>query len=116
MHQQQADSASCIGDFAMDANFMLACGVIWQKTADPEAGWELVEALESPDPRLRLLAQTLLVESGDDSMRLLESAVETGIVSPQVVGPCMAEILRIGQARQTGEQPVRQYVTDESIC
>jgi hypothetical protein len=84
----------------MDANFMLACGFLWQKTADPEAGWELVEALESPDPRLRLLAQTLLVENGQDSMRLLEDAVATGIVSPQVAGPCMAEILRSGQARR----------------
>lgn len=100
----------------MDTDFMLACGIIWQKTADPEAGWELVEALESPDPRLRLLAQTLLVENGEDSMLLLESAVSTGIVSPQVVGPCMAEILRSGQARQTGGQPARQCMADGSTC
>jgi hypothetical protein len=96
----------------MDANFMLACGILWQKTADPEAGWELVEALESPDPHLRFLAQTLLVENGEDSMRLLESAVTTGLVSPQVAGPCMAEILRNGQARQT----VKRDLVDVSLC
>ena len=34
----------------MDFNYMLACGIVWSKTADPDAGWELVEALSSPDP------------------------------------------------------------------
>jgi hypothetical protein len=33
----------------MDANYVLACGIVWRKTADPEAGWELAQALESPD-------------------------------------------------------------------
>jgi hypothetical protein len=84
----------------MDANYMLACGIVWRKTADLEAGWELVEALESPDPSLRLLAQSLLVENGESSMDLLEGAVATGIVSPQAAGWCMAEILRI-RATQT---------------
>jgi hypothetical protein len=90
----------------MDTDYMLACGIVWQKTADPEAGWELVEALGSPDPRLRLLAQTLLVENGEYSMDLLEGAVANGVVSPQVAGPCMAEILRSRQARQSGRQTI----------
>ncbi len=84
----------------MDTNYMLACGIVWRKTADPEAGWELVEALESPDPRLRLLAQSLLVENGEESMDLMESAVAAGVVSPKAVGPCMAEILRIQHAKR----------------
>ena len=100
----------------MDANHMLACGIVWRKTADPEAGWDLVEALESSDPRLRLLAQSLLVESGEDSMDLLESAVAGGLVSPEVAGPCMAEILRDRQARQTGGQTIKQHWVDVSLC
>jgi hypothetical protein len=100
----------------MDPVYMLACGIVWRKTADPEAGWELVEGLESPDPCLRLLAQTLLVENGEHSMDLLESAVATGKVSPQVVGPCMAEILRAGQARQTGGQAIKQHLGDVWLC
>jgi hypothetical protein len=100
----------------MDANYMLACGIVWRKTADPEAGWELVEALESPDPRLRLLARSLLVENGKDSMDLLEGAVASGILSPEVAGPCMAEILRSGQTRQTGGQTIRQHWVDVSLC
>ena len=31
----------------MDADYMLACGVVWRKTADPEAGWDLVDGLKS---------------------------------------------------------------------
>ena len=88
----------------MDASYMLACGIVWRKTADPEAGWELVEALESPDPCLRLLAQGLLVENGEDSMDLLEGAVAQGIVSPDVAGPCMAEILRSGRDKQIADK------------
>jgi hypothetical protein len=100
----------------MDADYMLACGIVWRKTSDPEAGWELVDALQSTDPCQRLLAQSLLVENGEHSMDLLESAVATGRVSPQVAGPCMAEILREGQARQTGGEAVRQFLGDTWLC
>lgn len=79
----------------MNPDYMLACGIVWGKTADPEAGLDLVEGLESGDPKLRLLAQMLLVESGEDSMGLLQSALATGALSPEVAGPCIAEILRI---------------------
>lgn len=96
----------------MDANYMLACGIVWRKTADPEAGWELVEGLESSDPRLRSLAQALLVDNAEDSMCLLESAVVAGVVSPQVAGPCMAEILRCGRARQPGGQTTKKHRDD----
>lgn len=100
----------------MDANYMLACGIVWRKTADREAGWELVDALESPDPRLRLLAQRLLIENGKDSMELLEDAVGSGIVSPEVVGSCMAEILRSEQARQASGQATKRLLSDVLLC
>jgi hypothetical protein len=100
----------------MEASYVLACGIVWRKTADPEAGWELVEALESADPRLRSLAQALLVESGEPSMDLLENAVATGKVSLQIAAPCMAEILRCGHARQTNEQTAKQHLGDVWLC
>ena len=88
----------------MEAAYMLACGVVWRKTADPEAGWDLVAGLESSDPTVRVLAQELLVQSGEYSMGLLESALTAGVVNPNVAGPCMAEILRIRYARhRTGQ-------------
>lgn len=100
----------------MDANYMLACGIVWRKTADPEAGWELVEALQSPDARLRSLAQSFLVETGEDSMDLLEGAVAGGILSPEVAGPCMAEILSNGRARQTPRKAVKKHLGNALIC
>ena len=83
----------------MKAVYMLACGVVWRKTADPEAGWDLVDGLNSKDPEVQLLAQTFLVESGESSMGLLESALALGILDPDVAGPCIAEILRIRQPK-----------------
>jgi len=100
----------------MEASYVLACGIVWRKTADPEAGWELVQALESADPCLRSLAQALLVESGEPSMDLLEDAVATGTMSPQIAGPCMAEILRCGHARQTNENAAKQHLGDVWLC
>lgn len=81
----------------MDASYMLACGFLWHRAADVDAGWELVEALGSPDPRVRQVAQCFLVESGEKSMELLEDAVRAGIVAPETVGPCMAELLRTSE-------------------
>jgi hypothetical protein len=100
----------------MDPVYILACGIVWQKTADPDAGWELVEGLESSDPSLRLLAWNLLVENGKQSMHFLESAVATGKVSPQVAGPLMAEILRSGEAGPTGGKAVQQHLGDVWVC
>jgi hypothetical protein len=98
--------------FTMEVDYMLACGILWRTTADPEAGWELVEGLESRDPELRLLAQSLLVESGENSMGLLESALVAGAVNPDLAGPCMAEILRSRQAKPMTAQPMIQHYVD----
>ena len=84
----------------MDVDYMLACGIVWQKTADPVAGWELIEGLASQDPHVRQLVQTILVDCGEPSMNLLESAIATGTVSPDSAGECMAEILRGRAQRQ----------------
>jgi hypothetical protein len=85
-------------EVAMDANYMLACGIVWRKTADPDAGWELVEALASPDPELRQLARDMLVQRRDNAMALLEDAVGAGVLTPEVAGPCMVELLRAGRS------------------
>jgi hypothetical protein len=99
----------------MEAVYMLACGVVWRKTADPEAGWDLVDGLNSKDPEVHLLAQTFLVESGESSMGLLESALALGIVDPDVAGPCMAEILRSRHAKPVTGERIHDYYTDRSI-
>lgn len=89
----------------METLCMLACGIIWRNTADPDAGWELVAALGSPDLELRHIARQMLVEQREDAMALLERAVSAGIIAPEVAGPCMGELLRTGRfiACQAGE-------------
>lgn len=99
----------------MNTDCLLACGVVWRKTADPEAGWDLVDGLKSRDPEVRMLAHTLLVESGDSSMALLESALAVGIVDPDVAGPCMAEILRIRQAKPVTGQCAVEHCGDAPL-
>jgi hypothetical protein len=98
-----------LGGVAMDPAYILACGIVWRKTSDPEAGWELIEGLESSDACVRLLARDFLVENCESSMGLLESAVATGRVSPEAAGPCMAEILQ-GGGNPGGTS--KQYVGD----
>ena len=100
----------------MDANYVLACWIVWYKTAAADAGWELIDALRSPDPCVRLLAQTLLAEAGEESMRLLESAVMSGVLGSQIAVPCMAEILLGLQARQTNGQTTQEWSTARSVC
>jgi hypothetical protein len=99
-------------EVAVDVNYMLACGIVWRKTTDPEAGWELVEGLQSSNPDLRLLAHIFLVETGKDSMDLLEGAVARGDLSPEVAGPCMAEILRSAHAGRDRTRTVPQHLGD----
>lgn len=77
----------------MDVDYILACGIVWRRTADPVAGWELIEGLESKDPCIQEIAKMLLVDCGESSMKLLELAVVSGIASPDSAGSCMAEIL-----------------------
>lgn len=95
----------------MNAEFLLACGVVFRRTADLEAAWQLVEGLASEDAALRVLAQTFLVEGGAVSMSMLETALAAGVVDSDVVGPCMVEIL----ASQRAAQPTK-IITDRSLC
>lgn len=78
----------------MDETFIIACGVVWRKTADPEAGWSLVAALDSPDPSIRSLAEAMLSAGADDSLALLEAAVAAGVLSPEKAAPCISQLLQ----------------------
>lgn len=89
----------------MDVDYMLSCGVVWRRTADPVAGLELIGALESEDLHIRQIAKTILVECGEPSMSLLESALAEGVVSPDSAVPCMAEILLIQTFGSAGYRP-----------
>lgn len=100
----------------MNPDYIRACGIVWRKTANLEAGFELVQGLECRDLRVRALAQALLIDGAENSMRLLESALTVGVVSPEAAGPCMAEILRSSHAKQTWEGPTGRGWSDVSLC
>ena len=78
----------------MDETFIIACGIVWRNTADAEAGWNLVAALDSPDPSIRSLAEEMLAGGSDESLALLEAAVEAGILSPERAAPCISQLLQ----------------------
>ena len=80
----------------MNPDYIIACGIVWRKTAAPEAGLELAEGLESTAPRVRTLA--------------------AGAVSPEAGGPCMAEILRSGRAKRTRLVQLRPVLDEVSLC
>lgn len=44
----------------MDSTYLIVCGIVWQRTGDFEAALELVRALRSRNPELRLIARTFL--------------------------------------------------------
>jgi hypothetical protein len=99
----------------MDAEYTIACGIVWHKTVD-RAGWELVDALRSPDPYIRLLAQDLLASGGEESMRLLEDAIGMELVSPQAASACMAQILRSTEREHTDRQSTNTNLLDCLVC
>ncbi len=93
----------------MNPDYIVACGSAWRKMADPVAGSELLEALQSEDQEISLLAEAVLAECGEAAMSLLESAVANGVVNPDRAGPCMAAILR-SQSEIEGWVPFQRRV------
>ena len=100
----------------MNPDYMLACGIVWRKTADLEAGLELIEGLASPDMAVRAMARVLLIEGNEDSMRLLESGLASGLVSPEAASECMTEILLKRRTELSGVDSGRWTWTDPYLC
>jgi len=46
-----------------DPAHLYACGLQWERESDASAGWELVQALRSPDSRTRAIAAALLAKA-----------------------------------------------------
>jgi hypothetical protein len=82
-------------NFIRDVQYMLVCGIIWKERADLVAGWELIRGLNSQDRLLREIAKGILVECGQPSMELLESAFANGGVTPDSAGECISELFRV---------------------
>lgn len=66
----------------MQADYIVACGVVWRKTLDPVAGSELVEGLQSEDREIRFLAQAILAESGGQFSETMGSISQCLAIPP----------------------------------
>ncbi len=69
------------------------CGNAWQTLADPEAGWELVQHLRSPDVGVRQAAEEFLVLAGPRSIKLLQSAFVCGVLEPEVAAQSLVTVM-----------------------
>src|ERR1041384_8871744 len=49
----------------LDPLYLFHCGVRWHQQTDTSAGWELIHALKSTDPRTRIVAGSLLAKTED---------------------------------------------------
>ena len=97
-------------------DYLLACAMIWRKSADPEAGLELLEALDSPDANMRALSRALLIDGEEHSMCLLEGALAAGVVSPEAARDCIAEILRNGHGKCKGTRLGKHLRRESFTC
>ena len=65
----------------MDANYVFMCGMVWSQFGEQDAGHELITALQSTDPALRILARTML-DQAPGSKELLGQALADRAISP----------------------------------
>ncbi|HZQ68860.1 MAG TPA: hypothetical protein VFA68_10115 [Terriglobales bacterium] len=71
----------------MDTNYVFMCGMVWCQFGEQEAGRELIAALQSTDPALRILARTML-DQARGSKELLGQALADRTISPADAGLC----------------------------
>jgi hypothetical protein len=100
----------------MNPDYVIACGLVWRKMGDPEAGCELIEALESADPSVRAIARIMLVDKGEDSLLLLEDALVTGAINPATASECMAEIMRNRRMPKPAREITSRHLFDVLLC
>jgi HEAT repeat protein len=72
--------------------YAYACAVVWCRSGEKEAGWELVRALTAEDSDIREIASNALAETGARSMPLLETALMLKQITPEQAAPCLQQI------------------------
>jgi len=64
----------------VDPLFLFGCGLLWHKTADAGAGWELIRGLRSRDSAVRAIARAWLAKA--QNVRLPAASQPDGEASP----------------------------------
>ncbi len=76
----------------MKIGYVFACGIVWQHTADAEAGWELIRALRDEDADVRGLATVILADRCQNSAMLLNAAIAAGAVTGRDAAEILADM------------------------
>ena len=72
----------------MYGNYLMLCGMVWAQFGKEDAGMELIRALASDDPDVRVLARTLLGQSACSSKQLIGEALLKDEISAETASIC----------------------------
>jgi hypothetical protein len=75
----------------MDAAYILLCGAMWSQFGEEDAGRELIRALSSSDPEVRVLARAMIIQAGIRSKALIGEALAKREISPVQARLCAFE-------------------------
>lgn len=80
----------------MYGNYLMQCGMVWAQFGREDAGMELIRALGSDDPDIRVLARTLLGQAEGGSKELIGEAFLQNEISAETASICGFELNRVG--------------------
>jgi len=72
----------------MYGNYLMLCGMVWAQFGKEDAGLELIRAMDSTDPDIRVLARTLLAQANGGSKELLAEAWANAEISAHMASLC----------------------------
>ena len=72
----------------MYGNYLVLCGMAWSQFGSQDAGLELIRALASSDPDVRVLARTLLEHANGGSKELIGEALAQDEISVSMASLC----------------------------
>ena len=72
----------------MYGNYLILCGMAWSQFGSQDAGLELIRALASSDPDVRVLARTLLEQANGGSKELIGEALAQEEISASLANLC----------------------------
>ena len=72
----------------MYGEYLVLCGMVWSQFGAQEAGLELIRALTSSDPDVRVLARTLLEQANGGSKELIGEALAQDQISVSMANIC----------------------------
>ena len=75
----------------MDTSYVVLCGAMWLQFGEEDAGRELIRALSSFDPEVRILARAMLDQAGIRSKALIDEALAKQEISPLQARLCAFE-------------------------